>query len=80
LAVLMLAMMSCSKKAAPVQSAAGGEKAYKIAFSNSYAGNAWRTASVNIFNAYSNRLIKEGILDRKAVLYVTGLTIIVSGN
>jgi ribose transport system substrate-binding protein len=58
--------VSCSQgssQTAP-QSSAGPEakKAYKIAFSNSYVGNAWRTACVNIFNAYTNRLVKEGVL------------------
>ena len=35
---------------------------YRIAFSNSYVGNAWRTASVNIFDAYTDKLIEEGVI------------------
>jgi ribose transport system substrate-binding protein len=37
---------------------------YKIAFSNSYVGNAWRTATVNIYDAYTNRLVEEGVLEK----------------
>ncbi len=35
---------------------------YRIAFSNSYVGNAWRTAAVNIFDAYTADLVDQGIL------------------
>lgn len=35
---------------------------WKIAFSNSYVGNAWRTATVNIFNAYTKKLKEQGII------------------
>lgn len=35
---------------------------FKIAFSNSYVGNAWRTASINIFNAYCENLKEEGLI------------------
>lgn len=37
---------------------------YKIAFSNSYIGNHWRAETVNIFNAYTARLVAEGVLAR----------------
>ena len=50
------------------QEAAAGDSGesggYKIAFSNSYVGNAWRTASVNIFDAYTSRLVEEGVLSK----------------
>ena len=35
---------------------------YKIAFSNSYVGNAWRTAAINIFNAYCSNLKEQGLI------------------
>lgn len=35
---------------------------FKIAFSNSYVGNAWRTAAINIFNAYCSNLKEEGFI------------------
>ena len=37
---------------------------YKIAFSNSYVGNAWRTAAVNIFDAYTADLVEQGVLSK----------------
>lgn len=39
---------------------APSEGKWKIAFSNSYVGNAWRTATINIFDAYTRKLISEG--------------------
>jgi len=54
-------------QASSEQSSGGGSEkqgGWKIAFSNSYVGNAWRTASVNIFNAYTSRLVKEGVLEK----------------
>lgn len=39
-------------------------KGYRIAFSNSYIGNHWRAETVNIFNAYTARLIREGTLSK----------------
>jgi len=71
--ILIIALMVCfalpvfaggGSQAAKPSPAAGGKKGYKIAFSNSYVGNHWRTAAVNIFNAYTNRLVKEGILEK----------------
>jgi ribose transport system substrate-binding protein len=38
------------------------KEGYKIAFSNSYVGNAWRTASVNIFDAYTDKLVEQGVI------------------
>ncbi len=35
---------------------------YRIAFSNSYIGNHWRAETVKIFEAYTKKLIEEGIL------------------
>lgn len=35
---------------------------FKIAFSNAYVGNAWRTACINIFNAYCANLKEEGLI------------------
>jgi ribose transport system substrate-binding protein len=63
-------MASCSQSSSGTQPAAASanavaaKKAYKIAFSNSYVGNHWRTAAVNIFNAYTKRLINEGVLEK----------------
>jgi ribose transport system substrate-binding protein len=66
-----LAALAVLFVSAPVFAGGGGDKApaatkksgpWKIAFSNSYVGNAWRTASVNIFNAYTSKLVKEGVL------------------
>lgn len=34
------------------------------AFSNSYVGNAWRTAAVNIFDAYTADLVEQGVLSK----------------
>ena len=42
---------------------AGGETGgWRIAFSNSYVGNAWRTAAVNIFDAYTEDLVEQGVI------------------
>ena len=41
----------------------GGETGgWRIAFSNSYVGNAWRTAAVNIFDAYTADLVEQGVI------------------
>lgn len=48
--------------AAPVASSAARARGYRIAFSNSYIGNHWRAESVNIFNAYTAKLVKSGML------------------
>ncbi|MDR1932949.1 MAG: substrate-binding domain-containing protein [Spirochaetales bacterium] len=72
--LLLLALVfavSCSKGSSEssAQPAAGStaKKAYKIAFSNSYVGNAWRTGCVNIFKAYTDRLVREGVLEKAFV-------------
>lgn len=64
---MALTMTACGNGApeeegtdAPEESAEG----YKIAFSNSYVGNAWRTAAVNIFDAYTADLKEQGVLSK----------------
>jgi ribose transport system substrate-binding protein len=44
---------------APGTGKSGG---WRIAFSNSYVGNAWRTACVNIFDAYGKSLVEQGVI------------------
>lgn len=49
----------------PSGSTPGGteeSEGYKIALSNSYVGNAWRTAAVNIFDAYTEDLVEQGVI------------------
>jgi ribose transport system substrate-binding protein len=55
--LLLFGAVSCAKKEVKEE-----KKGWKIAFSNSYVGNEWRTATVNIFNAYTARLVKEGVI------------------
>ena len=43
----------------PAEQANGG---YRIALSNSFAGNAWRAMMLNSFNAYCKNLEEQGIL------------------
>jgi len=56
---VLFGAVSCSKK----EAAKSEKRGFKIAFSNSYVGNEWRTACVNIFNAYTARLIREGVIE-----------------
>ena len=73
-ASMMLTLAACGggsssggASSAPQASGSGsgdGEGGYKIAFSNSYVGNAWRTASVNIFDAYTADLVDQGVLSK----------------
>jgi ribose transport system substrate-binding protein len=68
--LLLLSLIACSQPtaqpanpAAPAGSdPAPAEGGYRIAFSNSYVGNAWRTACVNIFEAYTSILKEQGVL------------------
>jgi ribose transport system substrate-binding protein len=64
--VALVFMASCSRGSSQTAAPAAGDakKAYKVAFSNSYVGNAWRTGCVNIFNAYTSRLVREGVLSK----------------
>jgi ribose transport system substrate-binding protein len=59
IAAVLFSLTACGKK----EEAKAEKKGYKIAFSNSYVGNEWRTACVNIFNAYTSRLVKEGVIE-----------------
>lgn len=43
-----------------VVSASAEEGKWRIAFSNSYVGNAWRSACVSIFDAYGKSLVEQG--------------------
>ena len=72
-ASLMLTLAACggssssSGAASDTQTSGSGDSeggGYKIAFSNSYVGNAWRTASVNIFDAYTADLVEQGVLSK----------------
>lgn len=62
---MTLAMTACGGSKEETEPEDGGEAesdGYKIAFSNSYVGNAWRTAAVNIFDAYTADLVEQGVL------------------
>lgn len=72
-ASLMLTLAACggssssSGATSDTQTSGSGDSeggGYKIAFSNSYVGNAWRTASVNIFDAYTADLVEQGVLSK----------------
>lgn len=66
---LVLALTACGGKEQTPAAEEGGDTqadngGYKIAFSNSYVGNAWRTAAVNIFDAYTADLVEQGVLSK----------------
>lgn len=47
---------------AKAEETSASDEGFKIAFSNSYVGNPWRTATVNIFDAYTEDLVADGTI------------------
>lgn len=69
LVVLSLFLLSCVLFASNPQSIqaakkGGHKKGIKIAFSNSYIGNAWRSECVRIFDSYCKQLKSKGIISK----------------
>lgn len=44
------------------QEASGQTKGLRVALSNSFSGNAWRSQTIKIFNAYCEQLVEQGVL------------------
>ncbi len=62
--ILMFLLSSVSFLAANAQKENVEDGGIRIAFSNSYVGNSWRSECVKIFDSYCSKLLEKGIISK----------------